>query len=175
MRVWDPLIRLLHWSLVAAVGTAWFTGEASLRLHEAAGYAGLVLVTLRLIWGWIGGHFARFSQFVRAPSVVWRYAIDIAGHSERRYLGHNPLGGWMVLLLMLGVASVGATGWLYTLDMFWGLAWLEFLHRSLAWALVGLIALHVAGVVFTSVRHRENLLAAMLTGRKKSVEENDVG
>ena len=73
----------------------------------------------------------------------------------------------MVLLLMLGVMAVGLTGWLYTLDMFWGMAWLELLHRALAWGLVGLIALHVAGVVFTSLRHRENLLTAMLTGRKR--------
>jgi cytochrome b len=175
VKVWDPLVRWLHWSLVAAICAAWFTGEASAGLHQAAGYAGLGVVAVRFAWGWIGGRFARFGQFRYAPSVVLRYTREVARRSEHRYLGHNPLGGWMVLVLMLAVVSVGVTGWLYTLDMFWGMAWLEWLHRALAWALVGLIALHLAGVAFTSWRHRENLVAAMITGRKPPASADDIG
>jgi cytochrome b len=145
-----------------------------LQLHEAAGYVGLFAVVARFVWGWCGSPFARFGQFLRAPPVVWRYAGDVARRSERRYLGHNPLGGWMVVMLLFGVLALGITGWLYTLDMFWGMAWLEWLHRALAWMLIGLIVLHVGGVLFTSRRHRENLVAAMITGYKKPPGGDDV-
>ncbi len=174
LKVWDVPVRLAHWGLAAAIGIAWYAGEGLLRLHEAAGYAALALVAARCAWGWAGGRYARFAQFVRAPGTVWRYALAVARHREPRHLGHNPLGGWMAVLLLATVAAVGVTGWLYTLDRFWGLAWLEALHHALAWALVGLIALHIAGVVFTSWRHRENLAAAMVSGRKRPAGPGDV-
>ncbi|MDB5731925.1 MAG: cytochrome [Variovorax sp.] len=173
-KVWDAPVRLLHWALAAAVGIAWFAGEGALSVHEMAGYVALALVAARWAWGWRGGRFARFGQFVRAPGVVGRYALDVARHREQRHLGHNPLGGWMVVALLAAVAAVGTTGWLYTLDRFWGVAWLEALHRTLAWGLMALVALHVAGVVFTGRRHRENLVTAMLTGRKRPAGEDDV-
>ncbi len=157
-----------------AIAIAWFSGEGLLRQHELAGYAALALIAGRCIGGWLGGRYARFKQFVRAPSQVLRYAADVLARREKRYLGHNPLGGWMVIALLATVTAVGVTGWMYTLDMFWGLAWVEWLHRTLAWALVALIALHLAGVAFTSWRHRENLVGAMLSGRKRPEEPGDV-
>ena len=174
MKVWDISVRLFHWSLVAAVAIAWLTGEATLRLHEAAGYVGVALIALRSVWGWTGGRFARFDQFLRRPSVVRSYAADVIHRRAKRYLGHNPLGGWMAVALMLIVVSTCVTGWLYTLDIFWGMAWLERLHRGLAWALVGLIGVHVAGVIFTGWRHRENLVTAMITGRKRPANSEDL-
>ena len=174
MRFWDPLVRLSHWALVAALTLAWFSGEEALRRHEIAGYAALTLVAIRAVWGFCGGRYARFSQFVRSPVQVWRYARDMACGAEVRHVGHNPLGGWMIVVLMLGVAAVGLSGWLYTLDAYWGIAWLEWLHRALAWALVALAGLHVAGVAWASWRHRENLVAAMLSGRKAPPRGNDV-
>jgi len=173
--VWALWLRATHWALVASIAVAWFSGEALLRQHELAGYAALVLVAGRCLGGWLGGRYARFGQFVRPPSEVLRYTADLLAAREKRYLGHNPLGGWMVVALLVGVAAVGVTGWMYTLDMFWGLAWVEWLHRTLAWTLVALIALHVAGVAFTSWRHRENLVAAMWSGRKRPQEPGDVG
>lgn len=157
-----------------AIAMAWFSGEGLLRQHELAGYAALALIAGRCIGGWLGGRYARFKQFVRAPSQVLRYAADVLARREKRYLGHNPLGGWMVIALLATVTAVGVTGWMYTLDMFWGLAWVEWLHRTLAWTLVALIALHLAGVAFTSWRHRENLLGAMFSGRKRREEPGDV-
>jgi len=174
MKVWDRLVRALHWMLVASVAVAWSTGEGALVWHEVAGYAGLAVIAVRIGWGFAGPHYARFGQFVRGPRTVWRYAVDVAGHRERRYIGHNPLGGWMVCGLLGCVAATAFTGWMYTLDAFWGLAWLEWLHRALAWALVGLIAVHVGGVAFTSVRQRENLVVAMMTGRKPPPGHGDV-
>jgi cytochrome b len=173
-QVWALWLRATHWALVAAIAVAWFSGEALLRQHELAGYAALVLVAVRCIGGWLGGRYASFRQFVRPPSQVLRYAAEVLAWREKRYLGHNPLGGWMVVALLATVTAVGVTGWMYSLDMFWGLAWVEWLHRTLAWTLVALIALHLAGVAFTSWRHRENLVSAMFSGRKRPEEPGDI-
>ena len=166
VKVWDLSVRLLHWGLGITIVVAWMAGESSLRLHQWAGYTALAIVMARCIRGTVGGGYARFGQFVRSPSVVWRYALSVVQHRDARHLGHNPLGGWMVCALLGCTVAVGLTGWLYTLDGFWGMAWLEWLHLALAWTLVGLIVVHVAGVVFTSWRHRENLVGSMMHGHK---------
>jgi len=174
VKVWDLAIRLLHWGLGTAIVVAWVAGEASLRLHEWAGYGALGIVAARCIWGVLGSRYARFGQFVKSPSSAWRYAVSVARHQEARYIGHNPLGGWMICAMLACIVVVGLTGWLYTLDRFWGLAWLEWLHYSLAWTLIGLIGLHLIGVAFTSWRHKENLVAAMLHGSKACVQDKDI-
>ena len=166
-RVWDPLVRVLHWGLVASIAATWIAGEAWLRTHEIAGYVALGIVAVRIVWGIAGSAHARFGDFVTRPATVWRYAIDVVRSRELRHLGHNPLGGWMVLALLASVVVTGFSGWLYTTDRFWGLAWVDLMHRASAWTMVGLIVLHVAGVIFTSWRHRENLIASMLSGRKR--------
>jgi cytochrome b len=175
MKVWDGLVRLLHWTLVAAVAAAWLStlGWGFVRFHEIAGYVAFGVVAIRLVWGFTGSRFARFSEFVRGAGSVLRYTRQLRTNKEPRYIGHNPLGGWMVLALLACVASLGLTGWLYTTDAFWGEAWLDRLHYALAWALLGLIGLHVTGVVFTSLRHRENLILAMFTGHKNPPTRNE--
>ncbi len=94
--------------------------------------------------------------------------------AEPRYLGHNPLGAYMIVLLVLTVILVSATGWLYTTDAFWGVEWVEELHEALSDLLIAFVALHVAGVVFTSFRQRENLVGAMLHGAKRPADEGDI-
>ncbi len=173
-KVWDLSVRLLHWALMVVVATAWLSTLGSFRAHEPAGYAALGIVVARLAWGFAGSRYARFSQFVRAPNRTLGYAAQLWAGREPRYLGHNPLGGWMVLALLGCVAGLGITGWLYSTDAFWGTAWLDQLHGALAWLLLALAALHVAGVAFTSWRHRENLMRAMLTGNKASPGAGDV-
>lgn len=175
MKVWDGLVRLLHWTLVAAVATAWLStlGLGFVRWHEPAGYVALATVAIRLVWGFTGSRFAKFSEFVCGAGSVLRYVRQLRANKEPRYIGHNPLGGWMVVALLACVASLGLTGWLYTTDAFWGEAWLDRLHYVLAWTLLGLIALHLTGVMFTSVRHRENLVPAMFTGRKKHLSPTE--
>ncbi|MDM0115159.1 cytochrome b/b6 domain-containing protein [Variovorax sp. J22R133] len=172
VKVWDLLQRVLHWGLVASIALCWWAGEERLSLHIACGYVVLAIAGSRSAWGWIGSRHARFASFVHGPGVVLRYMRDIARGEERRYLGHNPLGGWMVLTLLLCIAVVCTSGILYTTDRFWGLAWVEMTHRVSAWTLVGLVAFHLAGVVFTSWRHRENLVAAMVCGRKRTSEHD---
>jgi cytochrome b len=163
--VWDPVIRIFHWTLAAAVLTALVSDEDR-ALHEAAGYVALALIGLRIVWGFIGPWHARFSSFVRSPGAVLGYLGDIATGRSRRYLGHNPAGGAMILLLIATVATAGLTGWLQETDRFFGVAWVEILHSAAANLLIGLVAFHILGVVFSSALHGENLVRAMVTGRK---------
>lgn len=170
--VWDAAVRVLHWSLVLTVATAWLTRHSPGKWHEWLGYATLAIVAARIAWGFLGSGHARFSDFVRSAPVTAGYARDVLGNREARYVGHNPLGGWMVIALLSMVVLVGLTGWLYTTDRFWGIPWVEKLHSTLSDMLFAFVALHILGVIFTSVRHRENLVGAMLHGRKRADSEN---
>lgn len=166
--VWDAAVRLLHWTLVLTVVSAWLTRHSPGSWHEWLGYTTLAIVVMRTIWGFTGSRHARFNDFIRSASVTAAYARDVFSGREARFVGHNPLGGWMVLILLTMVALVGVTGWLYTTDRFWGVEWVEELHEMLSNILFGFVALHILGVVFTSIRHRENLPGAMLHGRKRA-------
>ncbi len=134
--------------------------------HQPAGYAALAIVLLRLLWGGIGSPYARFRQFVRGPRATWAYLLAVLQRREPRHIGHNPLGACMVLALLACVGALGMTGWLYTTDMFWGDASVELAHLALAWGLLALVIVHIAGVLFTSHRQDENLITAMVTGDK---------
>ena len=171
LKVWDILVRLIHWSMVASVAVAWLVTEG--RIHDAAGYALLALIALRVLWGFVGPDHARFASFVKTPRTVFQYAkLLYAGH-EPRHIGHNPLGGWMILALLATGLAASLSGWLYTTDAFWGLAWVERIHVFFAYLLLVLATLHIVGVVFTSVRQRENLIASMLHGRKRVEDEDE--
>ena len=165
-RIWDPLVRGLHWTLVAAVLGAWLTRHQPGPAHTWCGYVATVVLAVRLIWGWRGSHFARFAQFVRAPAQTLAYLRALVAGRAPRHLGHNPAGAWMIVLLLSGIASLAITGLLYDTDAFWGEAWLADLHESLAWLLLACIAVHVSAVLVMSFAHRENLIRAMLVGRK---------
>lgn len=165
IKVWDPLVRTIHWSMVACVATAWTITDGA--WHDGAGYVLLALVAVRLIWGWAGPPYARFVNFVHGPRPVWRYAQMVLARKEPRHIGHNPLGGWMIVALLGTALAASISGALYTTDMFWGVAWIESLHVFFAELLLVLATLHVLGVVFTSIRQRENLVAAMFSGRKR--------
>ncbi len=168
VKVWDIGVRAFHWSLVAAFAAAWITADEWERPHELLGYAAVGLVVFRFAWGFVGSSNARFASFVRGPRAVIAYLADIASGRERRYLGHNPAGAAMILALLSGVAGLGATGYAMTLDAMWGVKWIEELHEALAYAMLALVALHVAGVAIASLRHGENLVRAMITGRKRA-------
>jgi cytochrome b len=168
VRVWGGGIRLLHWLLATGIAAAWYFSSDSGNEHLIAGYITAATVALRAGWGVLcGPRSARLVRSLRATRLVPAYVRSVARKEERRYLGHNPLGSLMVLVLLAMTAAVCLTGWLYTTDMFWGYGWLARLHHVLAWVLVALVGLHLVGVVFTSLRGRENLVAAMLTGRKR--------
>jgi len=170
VRVWDPLLRLCHWGLAILVVSAWLTRHGGGLWHEWLGYGAGAVVALRIVWGFTGPETARFGNFLCSPSGTLRYSRRILERSEPRYLGHNPLGGWMTVALLATAALTAATGWMYTTDRYWGEEWVEQLHGSCADALLALATVHVLGVGFTSMRQRENLTAAMLHGRKRPRE-----
>jgi cytochrome b len=174
VRVWDRPVRLIHWSLAACCAAAWITTEVGLRWHELLGYAALALVAARAVWGLCGTRYARFSQFVHGPRATWDYARQVRHASAPRYIGHNPLGAWMAVALWSCIALLGLTGWLYSTDMFWGMAWLDLTHQFLGWTLLVLVGFHVAGVLYTARRHGEQLVRAMLDGRKPPPGPGDI-
>src|SRR4051794_36205547 len=112
-KVWDPVIRAGHWVLVLAVAGAWLTRAGAGAWHEWIGYVSLAVVGLRLIYGWVGPPRARFAGFVRGPVATLTYAKLAGRGREPRYVGHNPLGGWMVVALLANAALAGLSGWLY--------------------------------------------------------------
>jgi cytochrome b len=165
VRVWDPLVRLIHWALAATVIFA-LMSDQSRSLHKLAGYIAAGLVLLRLLWGFVGSPHARFGDFVRSPGTVLAYLKDVAFRHPRRYLGHNPAGGVMILALLGLVLVASFSGWLSQTDRFFGVFWVEAIHAGSANLLIGLVVLHVLGVIISSLLHGENLIRAMFTGRK---------
>lgn len=180
VRVWDRFVRIFHWGLAASVLTAWLVEDHDITIHSWAGYTAVTLVALRIVWGFTGSEHARFSDFVRSPGEALRYARAVVRGDARRHLGHNPAGGLMVIALLFSVIAVGLTG-MATLaveeaagpmaGLLAGVGhdageWIGEIHELLANATILLAGLHVAGVLVESLRHRENLVRAMFTGRK---------
>lgn len=168
VQVWDIAVRVFHWSLVAMFTLAYATHEISEGVHVAAGYVVLGLVVLRLIWGVIGTRYARFTDFVYRPSTIADFMKDTLHLRARRYLGHNPAGGAMVVALLAANLAIAGTGIMMTMDRFWGQKWVEDVHEAVVHVTLVLIALHVLGVVVASLEHGENLVRSMFTGRKRS-------
>lgn len=174
VRVWDRVVRSFHWALVLSFVTAWLTSHSSEDIHHWAGYTSVALVAMRLLWGVLGTPYARFSQFVRDPGTVLRYLSAILSGREARYLGHNPAGGAMVIVLIAAMGSTALTGWLMTTEAYFGVSWVETAHSLSAHGLLVLVLLHIGGVTLASFRHRENLVRAMITGRKRKAEPADI-
>ena len=184
VKVWDPLVRMFHWTLVIGFFTAYLTegDEAWLDLHSWAGYTVLALVLVRLVWGFIGTRHARFKDFLYRPATVKEYLGGVMRLNPRRYLGHNPAGGLMVVLLIvsllattvlgMGVLAIEEqagplVGWLGGLGHAWEEAFEE-LHEFFANFTLFLVVVHVAGVLVDSFLHGENLVRSMITGRKSA-------
>ena len=171
IRVWDPFIRVFHWGLVAAVAVAWLSADEWDDLHVISGYVVAGALAARLIWGFVGSHYARFAQFLPTPATILVHLRGMLAGRERRFLGHNPAASAMIVALLVTLAGITFTGWLLENDAG---DTVEDLHEILANGLLVLIALHVIGVILASVRHRENLTRAMLTGDKRAPEEGDI-
>lgn len=167
IKVWDPFVRVFHWSLAGLFLLAYATGDEIENVHIAAGYAIAGLLGLRILWGFVGPRNARFSDFVRSPRAVLAYMRDVALLRAPRYLGHNPAGGTMVVALIVTLIVTCTTGYMMTTDTFWGAKWVEEMHEAFAKLTVGLVVVHVLGVLVASFEHSENLVKAMITGRKR--------
>lgn len=181
IKVWDPWVRAFHWLLVALLGLAWYAGEFGFSelgktWHMRIGLAVLGLVVFRVLWGVVGSETARFSHFVRGPGAVLRYLKD-ARKGRPTPIGHNPLGGWAVVILLALAAAQPITG-LFASDDILSSGYLADdvsdavqsaiggLHKTLFWVLLGFVGLHVAAVLAYPVLKGENLVRWMVTGRR---------
>lgn len=167
VKVWDPFVRIFHWSLVACVLTNYFVLDDGKDWHQWIGYAASALVTLRIVWGFIGTRHARFADFFPTPSRLRTHIAALREGRVEHHDGHNPLGALMMLALMTLVLALGATGFLQTTDTFWGEEWLQELHEVLGSALIGLAGLHGAAAIVMGRIERTNLVGAMVTGVKR--------
>jgi cytochrome b len=188
IKVWDPLVRVFHWSLVASFAVAYVSSEGWDWLHSNAGYLVAILVGVRVLWGFVGTRHARFADFVRRPSVVRAYLSDLLRLRQHHYLGHNPAGGMMIVALLVMLALTTLSGMtLYGLDSgsgpFAGLAglgsglWIEILeglHELCANATVILVVVHVSGVILESLLSGENLVRAMWDGYKLGPDDAQI-
>ncbi|HCK79921.1 MAG TPA: cytochrome b/b6 domain-containing protein [Candidatus Competibacter sp.] len=193
--VWDPLVRLFHWVLVAAFCAAYLTegepfeaiqdqldGAWLQSVHVWAGYTIAGLLLFRLVWGFVGPRHARFDDFVRDPRVTFAYVKQVLLLRAPRHLGHNPAGGAMIVILLLSLTVITASGLaLYGADKGLGplaglladagdstIHTLEEVHEFFANFTLLLVAGHLLGVIWESLLHRENLALAMFTGRKRA-------
>jgi cytochrome b len=168
IRVWHPAVRILHWTLAASVFVAFATHEWVGLTHEIAGYVASAAAALRIGWGFAGTGHARFADFVRTPAQTLSYLKSVLARREPRFIGHNPLGGWMIVALLANVAVCSVSGWLLTTTKFWGSETVERIHAISGELFVPMVLLHIAGVAYASWRHRENLVAAMIHGEKRA-------
>jgi cytochrome b len=164
--VWDPLVRLIHWSLALTIllnGT--FVEEES-QTHEWIGYVALGLVGIRLVWALIGPKHARFSAFPPSPARAVHHLRAMLSGDKAVHLSHNPLGALMVYNIWVSVIAIGITGYMMTTITFFGVDWVEEAHEVIFGWLIFSVALHVAGVAFDTWRSGVNLVRAMINGKK---------
>ncbi|GAB3650960.1 cytochrome b/b6 domain-containing protein [Ramlibacter alkalitolerans] len=165
--VWDAPVRVFHWLMVASFAVAWLTAESERwqLAHVTAGYTMAGLVAFRVVWGLVGTRYARFTAFVRSPWTAVDYLmVMLLERRPQRHTGHNPAGGLAILALLTLAALTAASGWANYNEL--AGHWMEDVHEVLANTMLGLVALHVVAVVASSALHRENLVGAMIHGRK---------
>ncbi|GGD15857.1 cytochrome b/b6 domain-containing protein [Aureimonas glaciei] len=170
VRVWDPVVRIFHWGVVAACILNLFILEEGKMAHRYVGYTVAGLLAVRLVWGLVGSRHARFADFMPTPRRLVPYVRDLVAGREKRQLGHNPLAAVMMIVLMLLLALTAGTGFMSTLDAFWGVKWVKELHEVFANGILWLAVLHAVAAIVESRRHRENLIWSMVTGRKRAID-----
>ena len=171
VKVWDWPVRVFHWTLAASVLGAFITGENEdfERLHQTLGWVAAGLIAFRVVWGLVGTRYARFTEFISSPAQVWAYIKSLRSGQPQHFVGHNPVGAVAVMLLMGLTALSVYTGWLALAED--AAEWLEEAHEIAANTLITVVLVHVIGVLWGSRTHGENLLKAMLTGRKTAPSE----
>lgn len=183
IRIWDLPTRIFHWLLVLCIAFLVFSGETGnlFDWHQTAGIIVLSLVIYRVLWGFFGSTTARFSHFFYSPSSIIAYAKTLLNKQSKPHVGHNPLGGLMVfvmlaLLLFQGVTGLFATDEVLVEGPLFGLVdegtadWLTGLHHSSAELLIPIVVLHILAIVFYRVYKKQNLVKPMITGEAELPE-----
>jgi cytochrome b len=168
IQVWDPLVRIFHWTVVLGCFVDLFILEDGKSAHRVIGYIVAFALVARLLWGFVGSKHARFADFVPSLTKLTDYLKALLRSEEPRHIGHNPAGAVVMLTLMGLLAAVSVTGWMLALDAYFGSKALEKLHEGIANLILVLAGLHTAAAIYESQRHNENLVWAMVTGRKRT-------
>jgi cytochrome b len=173
--VWDAPVRVFHWLMALSFVGAYITAESERwrLVHVTFGYTVAGLVVFRLLWGLLGTRHARFTSFVRGPSAALCYLGALLRGRPEHHAGHNPAGALAIVALLLLAAAVTATGWGHYNQL--GGDWLEELHEGVANAMLALVGIHIVAVVVSAWLHRENLVGAMVTGRKRVSPQEGIG
>ncbi|MBI3901831.1 MAG: cytochrome b/b6 domain-containing protein [Nitrosomonadales bacterium] len=172
--VWDIPTRIGHWLLVTAFAVSYLSGDSETwrLVHVTAGFAVGGVLAFRLFWGMAGTRYARFSSFLFSPREVFSYLRGLLQGKPGHWVGHNPAGSYAIYaLLLLGLAVVGS-GWAVYADV--GGDWLEEVHDTLSYVMLGVVGIHVAGVAVSSRLHHENLVRSMITGYKNGRREEGI-
>ncbi|MET0378763.1 MAG: cytochrome b/b6 domain-containing protein [Spongiibacteraceae bacterium] len=164
--VWDPLVRIFHWSVATLFLLNYWLLEPGETLHEWAGYAIAGLLVIRIVWGWAGSHNARFASFWPTPTRLRRHVQQLRKREFDPTEGHNPLGALMIFFLLSLLALTAVSGWMQGLDRFWGEDWVEQLHEYTATTLMVAVVLHVGAVILMSRFSGLSLIRTMISGRR---------
>ncbi len=168
VRLWDPLVRLCHWSLAIAFFGNYFLTEEGEAWHRWLGYYAVAWLAIRFVWGFVASGAAAWSDFWPTRERLQAHVSALLRGSDIHRLGHSPLGGLVMILMMLCMLGLGVTGFmLEEIDYFWGEEWLEEVHELVANGLAGLVGLHILAALVESLRLRENLPLSMITGRRR--------
>lgn len=167
VQVWDLVVRLFHWTVAIGCFANSFVFTDGKDVHQVIGYLIAGALAIRFVWGFVGTRYARFTSFFPGPRTLGTYVAMAMRGREPRHIGHNPLAALMIFALMGLLAGLSVTGWMMGLDAFWGEEWLMSLHTVMANTLLVLAAVHISAAIYESLRHRENLVWAMVTGRKR--------
>ena len=164
--VWDPLVRVFHWTLVASFTANTFFTDPEKSLHRYVGYGIAALLVFRLLWGFVGSTYARFTSFPPSPMGSLSQVRDILAGRNKAHPGHSPLGALMIYNLLLTLCVISLSGYMMTTVAYFGIDWVKELHEaSVTWAEIS-VAAHILAVFIESRRLRINLPAAMITGHK---------
>lgn len=166
LRVWDPFVRIFHWSLATLFAANALIVDDDSEIHHWVGYAIVVLLCLRIVWGLIGSRYARFTSFPPSVNGSIEQVSDIVSGRRVPHAGHTPLGALMIYNLIATLFVICLSGYLMTTDLLWGVEWPEELHEvSVHWAEFSVLT-HIIAVIFESVRTNVNLPKSMITGTK---------
>lgn len=168
LRLWDPLVRVCHWSLVVVFISDYFLNEEGDSWHRWLGYYAVAVVLVRLVWGFIGPPSARWSDFWPTPTRVAQHGRALFSGKGYHRMGHSPIGAVVMVLMLLLMTSLGISGFLMEeVDYFWGEDWLRDVHEVMANALLALVCVHIVAALVESLRLRENLPLSMITGHRR--------
>lgn len=166
--LWDPFIRIFHWSLVGIFIANIFITEPGEIVHRALGGTALALVVLRFIWGFIGKGAARWSDFFPTPKRLYQHTQALLTGKNYHRMGHSPIGGLVMILMMLCFVVLAVTGMMMSLtDAFDYVTWVEELHSNTVKALIALVGIHILAAIVESIRMKENLARSMVTGKRQ--------